>query len=382
MSSFTTPSPPSSTLHSPLYIVAPMVGCSSPSFRHLCILHSAHYCYTEMYLSTTFATSQNYRLQALGTSIRPEEAGKLIVQFASNTPETFLSASLEAQKLGCAGVDLNLGCPQTRARIGNYGAWMTDDHDLCVSIISSACTSPSLTVPVSVKIRIQEPTPLHSSLERTVEFALRLAAAGAWIIAVHGRRRGGEDKRRDGSADLDVVKAVVTAVREKYPNVVIVANGNVRSPENVLDNLKHTEAGGVMVAEEVLRRFDLFSEVELIRLGGGVREGNTMRRKKERVLEYFKVLELMSCGEQSRVLRLEDGSMYGKNGNMVRGTVGDGEEDFERMSMWWTNVEVVKSHVRWMLADRGELASRNSFKKAKNVGDIIQGVRRRFGVKE
>ena len=310
-----------------------------------------------MYLSTTFATSQNYRLQALGTSIRPEEAGKLIVQFASNTPETFLSASLEAQKLGCAGVDLNLGCPQTRARIGNYGAWMTDDHDLCVSIISSACTSPSLTVPVSVKIRIQEPTPLHSSLERTVEFALRLAAAGAWIIAVHGRRRGGEDKRRDGSADLDVVKAVVTAVREKYPNVVIVANGNVRSPENVLDNLKHTEAGGV-------------------------REGNTMRRKKERVLEYFKVLELMSCGEQSRVLRLEDGSMYGKNGNMVRGTVGDGEEDFERMSMWWTNVEVVKSHVRWMLADRGELASRNSFKKAKNVGDIIQGVRRRFGVKE
>ena len=36
-----------------------------------------------------------------------------------------------------------------------------------------------------------------------------LAQAGASMITVHGRMRGREDRRRDGSADLDAIATIV-----------------------------------------------------------------------------------------------------------------------------------------------------------------------------
>ena len=56
------------------------------------------------------------------------------------------------------------------------------------------------------------------------------------------------------------------------------------------------------------------------------------------------------------------------------------EEEFERMSVWWTNLDVAKAHLRQMLADRGNLASRNNFKRAPSVAAIIACFRKRFSI--
>jgi tRNA-dihydrouridine synthase len=82
---------------------------------------------------------------------------------------------------------------------------MTDreDWDLCCSIVRAAAKHPELKIPVTVKIRLQP------CLEDTCSFASMIAEAGARLVAVHGRMRGGEDRRRDGSADLYAVAEVV-----------------------------------------------------------------------------------------------------------------------------------------------------------------------------
>ena len=56
-----------------------------------------------------------------------------LVQFCANDPDTFLAASKLVEPL-CDGIDLNLGCPQSIAKRGNYGAFLQDEWDLVYSI--------------------------------------------------------------------------------------------------------------------------------------------------------------------------------------------------------------------------------------------------------
>lgn len=127
-----------------------------------------------------------------------------------------------AQELGVDGVDLNLGCPQRRASENHYGAYMTDrcDWQLCYEMIKRVCQDHRVTIPITAKIR------LLCSLDDTIEFALLLRDAGASMITVHGRTRGKDDARRDGSADLTQVRAVIEALKSQ--NCPVVTNGNVR----------------------------------------------------------------------------------------------------------------------------------------------------------
>ena len=78
-------------------------------------------------------------------------------------------------------MDLNLGCPQRIAKRGFYGAFLMDDLPLVEQIVVTAVKG--LRTPVSVKIR------LFPELERTIAYARMLQAAGASLLAVHGRTR-------------------------------------------------------------------------------------------------------------------------------------------------------------------------------------------------
>ena len=109
------------TLRRPIYCMAPMVGQSDRPFRLLCRRHGTTLCYSEMLMADEFAASAAYRHEALGARVRDHP---LIVQFAANEPDAFARAAVAASTMGAAGADLNIGCPQRRAREGFYGSWM------------------------------------------------------------------------------------------------------------------------------------------------------------------------------------------------------------------------------------------------------------------
>ena len=126
---------PTFTLRRPIYCMAPMVGQSDRPFRLLCRRHGTTLCYSEMLMADEFAVSAAYRHEALGDRVRDHP---LIVQFAANEPDAFARAAVAAHAMGAAGADLNIGCPQRRAREGFYGSWMQEDWDLCCAIIATA----------------------------------------------------------------------------------------------------------------------------------------------------------------------------------------------------------------------------------------------------
>ncbi|KAJ7867754.1 hypothetical protein B0H14DRAFT_3588037, partial [Mycena olivaceomarginata] len=125
----------------------------------------------------------------------------------------------------CDGIDLNHGCPQKVALDGHFGAYLLDQKDwpLVEEIVSAM--SSSFTAPVAAKLRICQ------AASKTLDLAQRLESCGASWLILHDR----------------TVKRL-----EDNLNVPVVSNGNVRVWRDLEENLKVTDADGLMVAEALL----------------------------------------------------------------------------------------------------------------------------------
>jgi hypothetical protein len=65
---------------------------------------------------------------------------------------------------------------------------------------------------------------------------------------------------------------------------------------------------------------------------------------------------------------------------MIRTYVEDWVEEFERYSVWWTNTQVVKAHLKNVLGESNTMVSRNTFKKAPTVHAIAKCLEKRLAV--
>lgn len=181
-----------------------------------------------------------------------------IVQLAGNDPAALVEAA-RCLEPWADGIDLNLGCPQTRAQRGHYGGYLLgkkdwDQVEACVRALVEG-----VRVPVSAKLR------LCDSASDTIPLAVRLARAGARVITLHARHVA-PNRRRAGAAKLEYVHQLVDALHahqlhasQPGGHTVVVSNGNVRNPNDVVTNLADTRADGIMIGEPLLVRPDLFA---------------------------------------------------------------------------------------------------------------------------
>ena len=151
------------------------------------------------------------RYQRECKDVWPAHDRPLIVQLAGDDEESLCAAAVAFARLGCDGVDLNLGCPQGIARKGHYGAFLLPETALIARLVGALARALApLGVVATAKVRLLE------SRERTLATARALEAAGAALLTVHGRTKE-ENKERvmacgvGGMADLDAAMALVKA---------------------------------------------------------------------------------------------------------------------------------------------------------------------------
>ena len=144
-------------------VVAPMVSQSDAPFRALCLKYGATCAYSEMLYSTkimedaeylnAYLPIQDHRL--VGYPTHP-----LVVQLCGNDPEVLAGACEVVARSGLVdAVDLNLGCPQDRARDGLFGSYLLDKKHwplVFACVRSMSTTLKRFELPLFCKIRIIE----------------------------------------------------------------------------------------------------------------------------------------------------------------------------------------------------------------------------------
>ena len=177
----------------------------------------------------------------------PANDRPLFVQFCANDPDALLDAAQYVAPY-CDAVDLNLGCPQSIAKAGHYGAFLQEDWDTIYKMINKL--HKDLSVPVTAKMRVLE------TREKTLAYAKMILSAGASILTVHGRRR--EQKGHNmGLADW----SMISYLRDNLPpETVLFANGNILSRNDLQPCLDATGADGIMSAEGNLSDPTIFAK--------------------------------------------------------------------------------------------------------------------------
>jgi len=240
------------------YVLAPMVGASELAFRLLARRYGAQLAYTPMMDANQFASCSEYRRGIFRTC---REDRPLVCHFAANDPDDFANAIRTCAAVAtdndndlaspycCDAVDLNLGCPQRTAYLGHFGSYLLDrkDRDLLCRIVRAGVDATQNRLPVFVKIRLLD------KFEDTLELCRQLRSAGAALIAVHARYRATWERKGPGARDGPALLDQVAELKRRMPDdVPILANGNVVTYEDVVENLKSTRADGVMSAEGIL----------------------------------------------------------------------------------------------------------------------------------
>ncbi len=253
--------------------LAPMAGVTDSVFRRLCVRYGAGFCCTEMVSAKGLYYGDKKTAELM--KITPEEK-PCAVQIFGSDPDIMAEIAAKAASTGAAALDINMGCPMPKIVNNGDGSALLKNIPLAAEIVRKVkAASP---VPVTVKIRAG----WSDKDIAAVEAAKALEAAGADMIAVHGRTR---DQFYSGRADRSVIAAVKRAV-----SVPVAANGDVFSAEDAAAMLEETGCDAVMVARGAEGNPFIFREIAEYMRFGEVRTKATAEEKLSVALEHTRLL--------------------------------------------------------------------------------------------
>mmetsp|Transcript_20538 Transcript_20538/g.33921 ORF Transcript_20538/g.33921 Transcript_20538/m.33921 type:complete len:383 (-) Transcript_20538:355-1503(-) len=222
-----------SVLGSPTYICAPMVRGSERAFRKLVRKYGVDLCYMPMIRAKEFVDGVQDEVAVFDVS--RDENERVVAQVVGRDPVTILRAA-KLMENSVSAIDINFGCPQACAEKGKWGAFLLNEPDLMVKIVSYVASS--LRVPLFCKIRIL------SSAKDTIKLCKRLEYAGCQLLAVHGRLVGA---KHDGEVAMDVISSIKSSI-----GIPVIANGAIASKEYALHVKAEYGVDAVMLASGLL----------------------------------------------------------------------------------------------------------------------------------
>jgi tRNA-dihydrouridine synthase B len=143
-----------------------------------------------------------------------------------------------------------MGCPAKKVCNKWAGSALMQDEPLAVAIAAAvvrACAPHN--VPVTLKMR----TGWSREHRNALVLARAFEAVGIQMLTVHGRTR---EQGYGGHAEYATIAAVKQAVR-----IPVVANGDIRSPEQARDVLAATGADAIMIGRAAQGAPWIFREV-------------------------------------------------------------------------------------------------------------------------
>lgn len=227
------------------FILAPMAGITSTSFRSICKDMGASLVVGEMVSDKAlcYDSKKTYDLLKMQETERP-----ISQQIFGSDPETMAKAAkIVEDYMHPDIIDINMGCPVPKVAIrSKAGSSLLKDPALVKKIVAAVVNAVS--IPVTVKIRIG----WDESSINAVEIAKICEEEGASAIFVHGRTR---KQGYTGKANWQIIKEVVDAV-----SIPVIGNGDVKSCFDAKKMLDECGCAGVMIGRGALGNPWIFKE--------------------------------------------------------------------------------------------------------------------------
>lgn len=233
--------------------IAPMMDRTDRHFRYFMRqITRRTLLYTEMIV--TAAIIHGDREKLLGFS--PEEK-PLSLQLGGDNPIELAECAKIAQDMGYDRVNLNVGCPSSRVREGNFGACLMAQPEIVAKAVEAM--QKAVDIPVTVKHRIGIDD--RDRYEDMAEFVRIVSEAGCRHFTVHARKawlKGLSPKENRSIPPLRY--ADVHRLKREFSHLFIEINGGITELERVKEQLQFVN--GVMIGRAAWDNPYLFATVD------------------------------------------------------------------------------------------------------------------------
>lgn len=228
-------------------LLAPMEDVSDPPFRAVCKENGADMMYTEFISSEGLIRDAVKSRQKLDIFEYERPIG---VQLFGSDVESMKQSTEIATQVSPDLIDINYGCPVKQVACRGAGAALLQDIPLMVKMTEAVVKATHL--PVTVKTRLG----WDDSTKNILEVAERLQDVGIKALTVHGRTRAQMYK---GAADWTLIGRLKENPRVQIP---IFGNGDMDSPEKVLEYKNRYGVDGVMIGRASIGYPWIFNEIK------------------------------------------------------------------------------------------------------------------------
>ncbi len=226
-------------------VLAPMAGVTDRPYRQLCKKMGAGMAVSEMISSNSLLWGSEK------TKRRANHEGEIeprYVQIAGADPKLLAEAAQHNVDNGAQILDINMGCPAKKVCNVMAGSALLKNEALVADILDAVVNA--VDIPVTLKIR----TGWDKENRNAVKVAQIAEQAGIQSLAVHGRTRA---CGYSGEAEYDTIAAIKASV-----NIPVIANGDIRTPEQAKYVLDYTGANAVMIGRAALGKPWIFREID------------------------------------------------------------------------------------------------------------------------
>ncbi len=233
----------------PSLALAPMAGFTNKAFRQICFELGADVTWSEMVSSEGLIRQKNNfnKSLTLTEKFSSQEKNYWVQIFGTDPQIMAQSAHLIEKRIHPKGIDINLGCPVSKARRAGYGAIQIKNIPQVIQIIQAI--KKEISLPLSLKTRLG-----LSRAQEILEWAPLLEQAGLDQLAVHARTLQGMFFEKP---HWEIVQQLKNTL-----NIPLIYNGGINSPQKAFFYFQKTKTPVLMIGQASLGNPWIFQEIK------------------------------------------------------------------------------------------------------------------------
>lgn len=238
---------------SPIIAVAPMMDRTDRHCRYFLRLIAPHIrLYTEMITAQALVHGDASYLLRFNT-----EEKYIALQVGGSDLSQLVKSAQMAEEAGYDEVNINIGCPSSRVKCGNFGVALMLKPKLVADCFHAM--QAKVKIPVTIKCRIG--VDHNDSYENLYNFISLNAKAGCKTFIIHARKAWLAGLSPKENRTLPPLRyEIVHQIKADFPQLNILINGGIKSLPDIEQQCRYVD--GVMIGREAYSNPYFLSTIE------------------------------------------------------------------------------------------------------------------------